>query len=847
MNKNSGSLYHLSEKNLDGRMLAPKVPSNYLTDNGFEDNTTKRVCFSTTIDGALAGLSKNLKDKEFYVHILDGKSSIKVPSEKDVPDVKITHERWALTDVRVKCIGKIKVGEAKDKPLTYKYGDKTVELYYWNWDWIETFNVKESCRDLSEARKFVSEVKDIAKKYDANFFIVTDGASGYSNDGTNDAVKNAREAQKKWEKEKGFDPDEDWSKESCITESTLSTKEINDINTIKKSLSPEDKKNLNMSSDNDYNTTGFKCFIEYSNGIPVAYAIVDIDENNDADISVACNPKYRGKGFAYKALKKAVDYARSHANNIYYATKANNISSQKLAKKAGLTNVVRDDKDWKTFSISESTMNESVIFDDKNIFHNKDKWDNGEINIVFITGHSGAAKSTTGAKMATESYSLDDVIEQYRFTDANFKEYGDLISSYFKGPGKEYRISLEEIQKTTTEKTYEIPVLSKFIDYAIKYAKSHKDKKFCIEGIQLFQWFEPSRFKDYPVIILGTSVLKSNHRASLRDAQDADSKLQKVGAYAKNILSPKHYINYLDDEKYLKKWRDYYKDDIVNESVSTFLDDTISKAERRSAEKKDYKDMMKLDGVRSPNKIADKVLKTSDKAVDKTMKALDKPAGAVNNATNKAIHKTVGGGISLYNKFAKKKVEAEKKREIEAKAGVAVKGAAFMATKLVPMGPVDWMLNLIAVTKVPKSDDPIDKEVQKVVTKAKDTLTDFRADIKKYAENDRKYASAKQQLKDLERIEKKYEPITKKLALAMDNIGKQQAEMYRHSINTSMLQPTYETTIDISMYIDRFDDILLSSDGRLLESSYDLLYDFIYEDGNDNYPIYEIVNHYLNL
>lgn len=43
------------------------------------------------------------------------------------------------------------------------------------------------------------------------FFFVTDGASGYSNNG-NDAIKNARDSQIKWELDNGFDPNEDWSR-----------------------------------------------------------------------------------------------------------------------------------------------------------------------------------------------------------------------------------------------------------------------------------------------------------------------------------------------------------------------------------------------------------------------------------------------------------------------------------------------------------------------------------------------------------------------------------------------------------------------------------------------------------
>lgn len=39
--------------------------------------------------------------------------------------------------------------------------------------------LNESCKDIQTARKFVSEVGKLAKKYDANYFIVTDGEFKY--------------------------------------------------------------------------------------------------------------------------------------------------------------------------------------------------------------------------------------------------------------------------------------------------------------------------------------------------------------------------------------------------------------------------------------------------------------------------------------------------------------------------------------------------------------------------------------------------------------------------------------------------------------------------------------------
>lgn len=80
--------------------------------------------------------------------------------------------------------------------------------------------IEEACKDLKSAREFVSKVGELAKKYDANYFIVTDGASGIHNNG-NPAVKNARDSQIKWEKKHGFDPDEDWSKKSIREQTSI--------------------------------------------------------------------------------------------------------------------------------------------------------------------------------------------------------------------------------------------------------------------------------------------------------------------------------------------------------------------------------------------------------------------------------------------------------------------------------------------------------------------------------------------------------------------------------------------------------------------------------------------------
>lgn len=60
-----------------------------------------------------------------------------------------------------------------------------------------------------EVRKFLAEVKELARKYNVNFFIVTDGASMIDNNGS-EAVENCRQAHIKWELEHGLNPWEDF-------------------------------------------------------------------------------------------------------------------------------------------------------------------------------------------------------------------------------------------------------------------------------------------------------------------------------------------------------------------------------------------------------------------------------------------------------------------------------------------------------------------------------------------------------------------------------------------------------------------------------------------------------------
>lgn len=135
-------IYHVSPQyKVNGMVLTPRVPSNYYTENGYEDDTIKRISFSESINGALAALH-NVSDGDI-VHVYTTDNTSRVVPNKDiqqyVPDAKYTQEVWITHPVRVKYYKSIVViqpkqkGEGYDRPLKFEYApNKVAEFWYWD-------------------------------------------------------------------------------------------------------------------------------------------------------------------------------------------------------------------------------------------------------------------------------------------------------------------------------------------------------------------------------------------------------------------------------------------------------------------------------------------------------------------------------------------------------------------------------------------------------------------------------------------------------------------------------------------------------------------------------------------
>lgn len=132
------TLYHLSERTYDSRaVIYPRIPSNYLTENHYENTKTPRICAAHSIDSCLIALHQNLVGRTFHVYTIDRPFRSMYPTIRDVPDVEITNEVWVLDPVHLSYIGDIKIISTIDTPVgTYEIPDHPpIALYQFEWEW----------------------------------------------------------------------------------------------------------------------------------------------------------------------------------------------------------------------------------------------------------------------------------------------------------------------------------------------------------------------------------------------------------------------------------------------------------------------------------------------------------------------------------------------------------------------------------------------------------------------------------------------------------------------------------------------------------------------------------------
>lgn len=140
-------LYHLSTTNLDGIEVVPKSLTKERAMEG-EAWRPKRICVSSSIDGALAAL--DAYKENYFVHVpenlesLFARKKVYKPSLQQVPDSGLTNEYWLKASCKMICIGEITtLGIVPNKSrgiwLKYRNGCSYFIVDFLEWKWVAKF------------------------------------------------------------------------------------------------------------------------------------------------------------------------------------------------------------------------------------------------------------------------------------------------------------------------------------------------------------------------------------------------------------------------------------------------------------------------------------------------------------------------------------------------------------------------------------------------------------------------------------------------------------------------------------------------------------------------------------
>lgn len=201
--------------------------------------------------------------------------------------------------------------------------------------------------------------------------------------------------------------------------------------------------------------------------------------------------------------------------------------------------------------------NEKFILSEPDLYYKEESFNSGNTNICFILGHSGSGKSQMARTLEGDDIDhieLDDLLLiKDHFTMDELKNYSDIFYSFFNGEGAKYYIGIDE-RNSIPKEEYEDKVFVDFVQFAMDYAKQNKEKKYIIDGIWIYLYFDdPSVFEDYAVFIKGTSFLKSKIRVMKREM-----KRDKKTLNDRSQMFGRETRNYLLDEDKIDNFRNFF-------------------------------------------------------------------------------------------------------------------------------------------------------------------------------------------------------------------------------------------------------------------------------------------------
>lgn len=200
---------------------------------------------------------------------------------------------------------------------------------------------------------------------------------------------------------------------------------------------------------------------------------------------------------------------------------------------------------------------EGYVFSKDNLYINFEKFESGKSNICLITGLSGSGKSTLGKQLANKYHA--EYVELDTFYNIGTVSYEDLSGTIYKEYADENKKDYEWLV-TKKISMNQIPndLVRRMVQWVIRYCKKNKNKKYILEGVQIYSHGDAKVIKNEPLILINASMIKSIYQRHKReDSNNVNWKTQ-----LKEL--PEIVRWYVDDEKQYNK----FKKEIVEEGYS---------------------------------------------------------------------------------------------------------------------------------------------------------------------------------------------------------------------------------------------------------------------------------------
>lgn len=229
---------------------------------------------------------------------------------------------------------------------------------------------------------------------------------------------------------------------------------------------------------------------------------------------------------------------------------------------------------------SYEPVEEGYVFSKDNLYINFEKFESGKSNICLITGLSGSGKSTLGKQLANKYHA--EYVELDTFYNIGTVSYKDLNGTIYKEYADENKKDYEWlVSKKKSMNQIPNDLVIRMIHWIIRYCKKNKNKKYILEGVQIYSHGDAKVIKNEPLILINASMIKSIYQRHKReDSNNVNWKTQ-----LKEL--PEIVRWYVDDEKQYNK----FKKEIVEESYVCFplLNSIISSKYDDIKSKEQYK------------------------------------------------------------------------------------------------------------------------------------------------------------------------------------------------------------------------------------------------------------------